>query len=175
MVSDVIGRKKVIYFGLVLFIVGSLCAGLANDIELIILGRAIQGAGAISAVLSALLADLTSDESRTKAMGIVGVSIGLTFALSLVLSPLINELIGVSGIFILMGVLSIIAILVIKFFITEVSDKKKTSYNSSDFLFYSEKMGFKSIKPRHICVARDPDLPVYYNSLLFNYKRGIAT
>ena len=135
MVSDVIGRKKVIYFGLVLFIVGSLCAGLTNDIELIILGRAIQGAGAISAVLSALLADLTSDESRTKAMGIVGVSIGLTFALSLVLSPLINELIGVSGIFILMGVLSIIAILVIKFFITEASDKKKTSYDFSDFLF----------------------------------------
>ena len=53
MVSDVIGRKKVVYFGLVLFIVGSLCAGLTNDIELIILGRAIQGAGAISAVLSA--------------------------------------------------------------------------------------------------------------------------
>ena len=68
-------------------------------------------------------------------MGIVGVSIGLTFALSLVLSPLINELIGVSGIFILMGVLSIIAILVIKFFITEASDKKKTSYDLSDFLF----------------------------------------
>ena len=68
--------------------------------ELIILGRAIQGAGAISAVLSALLADLTSDESRTKAMGIVGVSIGLTFALSLVLSPLIlNKLIGVSRYF----------------------------------------------------------------------------
>jgi predicted MFS family arabinose efflux permease len=82
-----------------------------------------------------LLADLTSDESRTKAMGIVGVSIGLTFALSLVLSPLINELIGVSGIFILMGVLSIIAILVIKFCITEASDKKKTSYNLNDFLF----------------------------------------
>jgi MFS family permease len=135
MVSDVVGRKKVIYFGLALFIVGSLCAGLSNDIELIILGRAIQGAGAISAVLSALLADLTSDESRTKAMGIVGVSIGLTFALSLVLSPLINELIGVSGIFILMGVLSIIAILVIKFCITEASDKKKTSYNLNDFLF----------------------------------------
>ena len=135
MVSDVVGRKKVIYFGLVLFIVGSLCAGLTKDIELIILGRAIQGAGAISAVLSALLADLTSDESRTKAMGIVGVSIGLTFALSLVLSPLINKLMGVSGIFILMGVLSIIAILVIKFFITEASDTKKTSYDFSDFLF----------------------------------------
>ncbi|MBT3917810.1 MAG: MFS transporter, partial [Nitrosomonadales bacterium] len=135
MLSDVVGRKKVIYFGLVLFIVGSLCAGLSNEIELIILGRAIQGAGAISAVLSALLADLTSDESRTKAMGIVGVSIGLTFALSLVLSPVINQLIGVSGIFILMGVLSFIAILVIKFFITEVSNKKKTAINFSDFLF----------------------------------------
>ena len=124
MISDFLGRKKVIYFGLILFIIGSLIAGLSNEMELIILGRAIQGAGAISAVLSALLADLTSDESRTKAMGIVGVSIGLTFALSLVLSPILNKLIGVPGIFILMGILSFIAIIVIKLFIVEASKKK---------------------------------------------------
>ena len=174
-VSDVIGRKKVIYFGLVLFIVGSLCAGLTNNIELIILGRAIQGAGAISAVLSALLADLTSDESRTKAMGIVGVSIGLTFALSLVLSPLINKLIGVSGIFILMGVLSIIAILVIKFFITEDSDKKKTSYDFSDFLFILKRWDLNRLNLRYICFTRNSDCLIYYNSLLLNHKRWLAT
>jgi len=125
MVSDYIGRKKVIYFGLILFIIGSVLAGVSTKIELITIGRAIQGAGAISAVLSALLADLTSNESRTKAMGIVGVSIGLTFALSLVLGPIINKLIGVPGIFILMGVLSFVAIIVIKLFITEAPKTQK--------------------------------------------------
>ena len=135
MISDFLGRKKVIYFGLILFIIGSLIAGLSNEMELIILGRAIQGAGAISAVLSALLADLTSDESRTKAMGIVGVSIGLTFALSLVLSPILNKLIGVPGIFILMGILSFIAIIVIKLFIVEVPKKNKVTINLAEFLF----------------------------------------
>ena len=133
--SDFVGRKKVIYFGLILFILGSLIAGLSNEMELIILGRAIQGAGAISAVLSALLADLTSDESRTKAMGIVGVSIGLTFALSLVLSPILNKLIGVPGIFILMGILSFIAIIVIKLFIVEAPKKNKVTINLAEFLF----------------------------------------
>lgn len=135
MISDFLGRKKVIYFGLILFIIGSLIAGLSNEMELIILGRAIQGAGAISAVLSALLADLTSDESRTKAMGIVGVSIGLTFALSLVLSPILNKLIGVPGIFILMGILSFIAIIVIKLFIVEAPKKNKVTINLAEFLF----------------------------------------
>ncbi|MBT5165955.1 MAG: MFS transporter [Nitrosomonadales bacterium] len=135
MISDFVGRKKVIYFGLILFIIGSLIAGLSNEMELIILGRAIQGAGAISAVLSALLADLTSDESRTKAMGIVGVSIGLTFALSLVLSPILNKLIGVPGIFILMGILSFIAIIVIKLFIVEAPKKNKVTINLAEFLF----------------------------------------
>ena len=135
-VSDYIGRKKVIYFGLILFIMGSLLAGFSTKIELITLGRAIQGAGAISAVLSALLADLTSNESRTKAMGIVGVSIGLTFALSLVLGPIINKLIGVPGIFILMGVLSFVAIIVIKLFITEAPKTQKVKkINLSEFSF----------------------------------------
>jgi len=135
-VSDYIGRKKVIYFGLILFIIGSLLAGFSTKIELITLGRAIQGAGAISAVLSALLADLTSNESRTKAMGIVGVSIGLTFALSLVLGPIINKLIGVSGIFILMGVLSFVAIIVIKLFITEAPKTQKVKkINLSELSF----------------------------------------
>ncbi len=121
---------------MILFIIGSLLAGFSTKIELITLGRAIQGAGAISAVLSALLADLTSNESRTKAMGIVGVSIGLTFALSLVLGPIINKLIGVSGIFILMGVLSFVAIIVIKLFITEAPKTQKVKkINLSELYF----------------------------------------
>ena len=111
MSSDYFGRKKVIYFGLSIFIIGSLIAGYAESIEGIILGRSIQGSGAISAVLTALLADITGEEQRTKAMAIIGASIGLTFALSLVLSPWLNDVIGVDGIFILMAILSFTAFL----------------------------------------------------------------
>jgi len=119
MSSDRFGRKNIIYIGLFLFILGSIIAGISSNIEGIIVGRAIQGAGAISAVLTAFLSDITSDENRTKAMAIIGASIGLTFALSLVISPILNSLIGVPGIFLLMALLSLIAILFIKFLIKE--------------------------------------------------------
>lgn len=125
MTSDRFGRKKLIYFGLFLFIVGSLVAALSNHIEGIIIGRAIQGSGAISAVLTAFLSDVTRDEHRTKAMAIIGASIGLTFALSLVISPILSIKIGVPGIFLLMAILSMLAILVIKFCISEPADIKK--------------------------------------------------
>ncbi|MGE4596500.1 MAG: MFS transporter [Methylophilaceae bacterium] len=127
MSSDYFGRKKVIYFGLFLFIIGSLIAGLSSQIEGIIIGRAIQGAGAISAVLTALLSDLTRDEHRTKAMAMIGASIGLTFALSLVISPWLNSLIGVPGIFMLMAIFSFIAVLIIKYLIQEPAEIKKSA------------------------------------------------
>ena len=133
MTSDRLGRKPVIYFGLLLFIIGSFIAGISEQIEGVIIGRAIQGSGAISAVLTAFLSDLTSDKSRTKGMAIIGASIGLTFALSLVISPILNKHIGVPGIFILMGVLAFIALGVVKFFIDEPLGKKKIkSENTSD-------------------------------------------
>ena len=131
--SDRLGRKPVIYFGLLLFIIGSFIAGVSDQIEGVIIGRAIQGSGAISAVLTAFLSDLTSDESRTKGMAIIGASIGLTFALSLVISPILNKLIGVPGIFLLMGILAFIALGVVRFFIDEPLDNKKiNSENSND-------------------------------------------
>ena len=130
MTSDRLGRKPVIYFGLLLFIIGSFIAGISEQIEGVIIGRAIQGSGAISAVLTAFLSDLTSDKSRTKGMAIIGASIGLTFALSLVISPILNELIGVPGIFLLMGILAFIALGVVKFFIDEPVDKKKIDSES---------------------------------------------
>ena len=133
MTSDRLGRKPVIYFGLLLFIIGSFIAGISEQIEGVIIGRAIQGSGAISAVLTAFLSDLTSDKSRTKGMAIIGASIGLTFALSLVISPILNKLIGVPGIFLLMGVLAFIALGVVRFFIDEPLDKKKIkSENTND-------------------------------------------
>jgi predicted MFS family arabinose efflux permease len=117
--SDKYGRKKVIYIGLVLFIIGSMVAALATDIYMVIIGRAIQGAGAISAVLTALVADLTREEHRTKAMAMIGGTIGITFALSLVAGPLLNQWIGVSGIFWMTAVLSALAILVIKYYVPD--------------------------------------------------------
>ena len=115
MLSDRYGRKNIIYIGLLLFALGSFVSGYSDDINIIILGRAIQGAGAISAAITALVADLTRDEHRTKAMAMIGATIGITFALSLMGAPVLNRLIGVPGIFMLTGFLSLSAILVVRF------------------------------------------------------------
>ncbi len=108
--SDRIGRKPVIYLGLVLFALGSFVAAGATDIYWVILGRVIQGAGAISAAVMALAADLTREEHRTKAMAMIGMSIGMVFALSLVIAPLLDQWVGVPGIFVITGCLAILAI-----------------------------------------------------------------
>ncbi|MFV8824195.1 MFS transporter [Thauera sp. WH-2] len=108
--SDRFGRKPVIVFGLVLFVVGSVVAAIADDIWMIIVGRVVQGAGAISAAVTALAADLTRDQHRTKVMAMIGSSIGLVFALSMVVAPLLYAVIGMSGIFWLTAVLAVGAI-----------------------------------------------------------------
>ncbi len=113
MASDKFGRKPVIYFGLAIFAIGSFVAFMAHDIYWIIVGRSIQGAGAISAAITALLADLTREEHRTKAMAMIGTTIGMTFAVSMAVSPLIYQAIGVPGMFALTGILSLAAILVV--------------------------------------------------------------
>ncbi|PPC93651.1 MAG: MFS transporter [Methylotenera sp.] len=115
MASDKFGRKPMIYIGLAIFAVGSMVAALAINIETIIIGRAIQGAGAVSAVVTALVADLTRDENRTKAMATIGGTIGIAFALSLIGGPILNQWIGVPGIFAMTAVLTLGAIAVVKF------------------------------------------------------------
>ena len=119
MASDRFGRKKLIYLGLIMFAVGSVFAATSQDIYMVIVGRAIQGAGAISAVVTALVADSTREEHRTQAMAMIGATIGVTFAVSLVAGPILNQWIGVSGIFWLTAVLSILAIAVVKFAVPE--------------------------------------------------------
>ncbi len=99
MASDRWGRKRVIQGGLALFALGSLLAAWAPTLEWLTAGRALQGAGAISAAVTAFIADSTRDEVRTKAMALVGVSIALMFALSLVLAPILSAQIGLSGLF----------------------------------------------------------------------------
>ncbi|MCG6873787.1 MAG: MFS transporter [Betaproteobacteria bacterium] len=110
MASDRFGRKRVIILGLIIFAAGSFLAASANDIYWTIAGRALQGAGAISAAVVAFVADLTRDEHRTKAMAIIGASIGLAFAISLVAAPGLYRVIGMEGIFTLTGVMAIVGI-----------------------------------------------------------------
>jgi MFS family permease len=110
MASDRLGRKRVIVLGLLIFALGSFWAAAATDLMGLLVGRSLQGAGAVSAAVTALLADLTRDEVRTKAMAMVGGSIGLMFALSLVVSPLLAGWIGLSGLFGLTGVLALMGV-----------------------------------------------------------------
>ncbi|NEX61314.1 MFS transporter [Noviherbaspirillum galbum] len=113
--SDRFGRKPVIIAGLLLFALGSFIAAFASTLEWVIVGRAVQGAGAISAAVTAFIADATREEHRTKAMAMVGGSIGITFAVSLIAAPLLYRVIGMGGIFGLTGVLSLLAILVVAY------------------------------------------------------------
>jgi MFS family permease len=117
--SDRWGRKRTIYLGLVIFALGSFVAALAHDVEMVIVGRIIQGSGAISAAVIALAADLTRDDQRTKAMAIIGMTIGGTFALSMAAGPVLDRLIGVPGIFSLTGLLAIAALLVVRYIVPE--------------------------------------------------------
>jgi len=97
--SDRFGRKQVIVTGMLIFAVGSAVAALSHTIEGVIIGRAIQGAGAVSAAVIALVADLTRDEQRTKAMAFIGISIGSSFIIAMLVAPPLQGVIGVPGIF----------------------------------------------------------------------------
>ena len=120
--SDRYGRKPVIYAGLAVFAAGSFVAALGLHIWVVILGRVLQGAGAISAAVMAMAADLTREQHRTKAMAIIGSTIGATFAFSLVLAPWFNRVIGVPGIFVMTGVLVLIAIWVVYAVVPDVPE-----------------------------------------------------
>lgn len=117
MLSDKIGRKPVLIFGLLLFALGSLLGALSHSIEGIIIARILQGTGAVGSVLIALLADLTPDHVRTKSMAVIGVSIGLSFALAMVISPPITRHFGLSGIFYFSFALALLGIALLLFVI----------------------------------------------------------
>lgn len=111
--SDRWGRKPLIVTGLLVFAAGSFLAAGAHDIWTAIAGRGLQGAGAISAVVMALAADLTREQHRVKTMAMVGATIGFSFALSLVLAPALYEVVGMGGLFALTGILALAAIVVL--------------------------------------------------------------
>lgn len=129
MLSDRYGRRPVVVIGLALFVIGALIAASHDDLLWITVGRAIQGAGAVSAVVTAWLADLTKEETRTRAMAMVGGSIALTFAISLVLASPLHESVGLTGMFYLMAVLGVGAIL-LALFVVPQQEKSATPFTA---------------------------------------------
>jgi MFS family permease len=115
LLSDRFGRKVMIVLGLVLFAAGSAVAALSTSIGGVIVGRALQGSGAVGSVILALVADLTSEDNRTKAMATVGISIGASFMIAIVAGPILSDFIGVAGIFWLMVALALVGIAITQF------------------------------------------------------------
>lgn len=123
MASDRWGRKPLIYAGLLVFAAGSFLGIAADDIWTAIAARILQGAGAINSVAMALAADLTREQHRTKIMAMIGATIGITFAFSLVGAPVLYRYIGMGGIFALTGVLSLLAIAVVKYLVPDAPQR----------------------------------------------------
>ena len=125
LISDRLGRKKVIIAGLLLFFAGSVIAALSTTIYGIIIGRAIQGSGAIAAAVMALVADLTQEVHRTKAMALIGASIGVSFGVAITAGPVLASYIGVHGIFWLIAALALLAILIMLTLVPNPRQSKK--------------------------------------------------
>lgn len=111
--SDKWGRKPIITIGLILFATGSLIGALSHSIYGVIFARILQGTGAIGSVLIALLADLTLDKDRTKAMAVIGMTIGISFSLAMVISPILSNRYGLSGIFYFTTLLAILGLILL--------------------------------------------------------------
>jgi MFS family permease len=126
MLSDRIGRIPVIIFGLLLFAAGSLYAAQADSIEGVIIGRFLQGAGAIASTVMALVADLTSDQQRTKAMAVIGISIGLSFAVALVIGPILASWGGLSLVFNATAGLALAGIVIVIFAVPRARSLRPT-------------------------------------------------
>jgi len=145
LLSDRFGRKKIIIIGLILFSAGSIVAAVSTTIYGVLIGRAIQGSGAIAAAIMALVADLTQEVHRTKAMATIGASIGVSFGVAITLGPILAAYVGISGIFWLTGILSILAILVVLFIVP--SPKKSIVHRDAEL-----------VPGQFFKVLRNPDL-----------------
>lgn len=141
LMSDRYGRKRVIYFGLLLFVAGSLVAAASDSIWGVIAGRALQGAGAISAAVMALAADLSRDNQRTKMMAIIGASIGLSFIVSIMLGPVLMSYMGLSGIFIVIALSGVVAALLVRLVVPEPELVVANQINNRDFSVTLSQLG----------------------------------
>ena len=135
--SDRFGRKPILIIGLLIFLLGSIVAANATNIIFVVMGRALQGGGAISAVLMAFLADSVSENNRAKANAFVGFQIGVAFMVSLIIGPLITSRIGLSGLFWVIGLLSIIAMLIV----LSLQHSKPINYYRLSFGAFRETLG----------------------------------
>jgi MFS family permease len=117
LLSDIIGRKPVIIGGLTLFALGSVIAASATTIEGLLFGRALQGSGAIAGAIMAMVADLTSEQNRTKAMAAIGASIGLSFSVAMVLGPVIASVAGLAGVFMLSALLAVAGMVIVVYLV----------------------------------------------------------
>jgi len=123
MLSDRFGRKPLIMVGMLIFMLGSVICAMADSIEMMILGRAIQGMGAVAAVLMATVGDLVSEPFRLRALSIVGMTIGLSFTLSLVAGPLLATWFGVRGVFWATAGLAVVSMLLVKYALPEIKNQ----------------------------------------------------
>jgi len=123
MLSDKFGRRPIIYIGLLIFAIGSLVAAFSESVYGVTFGRALQGAGAIASAVLALAADVTREEQRPKAMGMIGVSIGLAFAVSMVAGPMLAPLIGLQGLFLITACGALSGIAIVHFMVPHIISK----------------------------------------------------
>jgi MFS family permease len=130
MASDRVGRKPVIAVGLLIFAIGSVVAAMADTIHGVIIGRALQGAGAVAAAVMALVADLTREDHRSKAMAVIGMTIGISFIVAMVAGPLLDQWIGVPGIFWLTSLLALAGIAIL--FTVVPTPKKITLHRETE-------------------------------------------
>lgn len=138
--SDRFGRKPVIIIGTILFILGGIVCALAESVHLVMIGRAIQGAGAVSAAITAWVADATREEVRTRAMAMVGSSIGLSFAMSLVLGPLLVDWLGLSGLFWVISAMGVVCLGIATFVtpVVKISTKSMSDASIKSVFFSPE-------------------------------------
>ena len=163
--SDFFGRKKVIVIGLIIFSIGSLMASLSTNITELVIARLVQGMGAISSVVTAFLADLTRPNVRTKAMAFVGLSIAAAFIIALVLSPITYFYVGLNGLFLIVCLLGMMAMLAV-FSIEEKKSFRSTpilkSYNFGNLSFQLTMMFFSVFSLMSIQAALFIIIPLYF-------------
>lgn len=143
--SDFFGRKKILTFGLIIFIAGSIIAALSTTIYGVIIGRAIQGMGAIASTGMALIADVSRPEQRTKMMAFVGMSIGLAFMLAFITGPIFSGWFGVKGLFWITAILAVLALIQLHIFVKEPTNKIKKAFSYVEFMHTFKDMRLMSL------------------------------
>lgn len=140
MASDKYGRRPVIVFGMVLFVIGGIICALTDNVDWVTVGRVVQGLGAVSAAITAWVADATRPEVRTRAMALIGGSIGISFAVSLVLSPMLVGQFGLSGLFWAISLLGFVCLIIAMFFVPVVprSDEDIVQASVKDVLGHGD-------------------------------------